>query len=546
MNRDSESTTRRTLPFRRWVALTVLLIAEFFAISVRYDAAEVSETRPWHGLVRYTGKLSRVGFAVALAVLIIAGPKWYRELTRGSPPLVRSSRLFLLILANLAAFLCFFRTSGPVLERTEPAYFVDWAVFAAWLASGTATLVFWAIAVLPADVWIRIIKQSLPRVFVGLVLGLAACGVGELATDQWKPLSKATLQVVRGMLSLIFADVVCKPERNSIGTPSFHVEISPGCSGYEGMGLMGGLIAVALWALRRDFRFPRAFVLLPLAIGLAWLANAFRITALVCLGTWGYPDLAIGGFHSLAGWVLFLLLGLGLIAIAHRLSFFSRVSTEPRNPGATFDAAYLVPAMTLIATSMIAVTFSPGLDRYYPVRVIAVGVVIAAYRNYYNELRLKCSWAAVAIGCGVFAFWMALERYGASATSVSGSPIRSALESMPQGWAITWVFFRVVGSVIMVPLAEELAFRGYLTRRLISSDFRAVPPGRLTWFSFLVSSLLFGVLHGRWFAGTLAGMAYAWAYHRRGELTDAVVAHGVTNGLIAIAVLATGAWSLWA
>ena len=40
-------------------------------------------------------------------------------------------------------------------------------------------------------------------------------------------------------------------------------------------------------------------------------------------------------------------------------------------------------------------------------------------------------------------------------------------------------------------------------------------------------------------------MAYALAYHRRGELTDAIVAHGVTNGLIAALVLANGTWSLW-
>jgi hypothetical protein len=31
-----------------------------------------------------------------------------------------------------------------------------------------------------------------------------------------------------------------------------------------------------------------------------------------------------------------------------------------------------------------------------------------------------------------------------------------------------------------------------------------------------------------------------------GEPSDAVVAHGVTNALIAVTVLVTGAWSLWA
>ena len=81
--------------------------------------------------------------------------------------------------------------------------------------------------------------------------------------------------------------------------------------------------------------------------------------------------------------------------------------------------------------------------------------------------------------------------------------------------------------MIVVPLAEELAFRGYLTRRLIADDFQAVPEGRFTGPSFLVSSLLFGLLHQRWLAGTIAGMAYALVYYRRGKLIDAIAAHAI-------------------
>ena len=274
------------------------------------------------------------------------------------------------------------------------------------------------------------------------------------------------------------------------------------------------------------------------------MANAVRITALVALGNWGYPELAVGGFHSLAGWMHFLVIGLGVIVCALRMPFFTKVSGEHTELSPAFDAAYLVPAMTLIATSMVTVALSPGFDRYYPVRVILVGIAFAGYRRYYAELHLTLSWEALGIGCGVFAFWMFLEPRGTSAATES--PVFSGLASLPEAWAITWIMFRVVGFVVMVPLAEELAFRGYLTRRLISSDFQSIPRGRLTWVSFLVSSILFGLLHGRWFAGTLAGMAYAWAYHRRGKLADAVVAHAVTNGLIAVAMVAGGAWSLWA
>jgi exosortase/archaeosortase family protein len=114
----------------------------------------------------------------------------------------------------------------------------------------------------------------------------------------------------------VFRDTVCRPEIAVVGTASFTVQIAPQCSGYEGVGLIVALLTVALWLLRRDLRFPRALVFLPLGMILIWLANAFRIAALVILGTLGYPELAQGAFHSLAGWVLFLLVGMGLIAVA--------------------------------------------------------------------------------------------------------------------------------------------------------------------------------------------------------------------------------------
>jgi membrane protease YdiL (CAAX protease family) len=60
------------------------------------------------------------------------------------------------------------------------------------------------------------------------------------------------------------------------------------------------------------------------------------------------------------------------------------------------------------------------------------------------------------------------------------------------------------------------------------------------------SSLLFGALPGeRWFAGTLAGALYAWAMIRRGSVGDAVLAHSITNALLAAFVLYFGAWHLW-
>jgi CAAX prenyl protease-like protein len=72
---------------------------------------------------------------------------------------------------------------------------------------------------------------------------------------------------------------------------------------------------------------------------------------------------------------------------------------------------------------------------------------------------------------------------------------------LPADYTIVWKVFRVIGSVLLVPLAEELLFRGYLLRKLLSIKFETVDPRRFTWLSWLVSSLLFGWLHQHWLAG---------------------------------------------
>lgn len=67
-----------------------------------------------------------------------------------------------------------------------------------------------------------------------------------------------------------------------------------------------------------------------------------------------------------------------------------------------------------------------------------------------------------------------------------------------------------------------------------------------SWLPCLLSSLLFGALHGElWLAGTIAGMLFAVALYRGKGLGDAVQAHATTNGLMVVYVFATGHWSAW-
>jgi CAAX prenyl protease-like protein len=191
---------------------------------------------------------------------------------------------------------------------------------------------------------------------------------------------------------------------------------------------------------------------------------------------------------------------------------------------------------------MITGAFSSGLDWLYPLRVLAAVSMLWIFRRRYTHLGWTLSWKAIAIGFATFAVWIALVPSGSGAHD----EWPAALQAAPMHWAAAWLLFRVVGFTIAVPLVEELAFRAYLTRRLMGPDVERLPVGLFSWSSFAISSVLFGMLHGGlWLAGTVAGMSFALALYQRRALGDAVLAHATTNGLIAVYVLATGRWSVW-
>jgi CAAX prenyl protease-like protein len=112
-------------------------------------------------------------------------------------------------------------------------------------------------------------------------------------------------------------------------------------------------------------------------------------------------------------------------------------------------------------------------------------------------------------------------------------------------WAGIWLAIRVLGYIVTVPVAEELAFRGFAMARLQRVDFQNAV-GNLAMLPWVVSSVLFGAMHGSmWLAGSIAGLLFGLALFRRRSLGDAVQAHATTNLLLVIYAVTTGRWSAW-
>lgn len=528
-----------------WGALAALLPLEALALSFRFDGQALAGSDRWElRLLARSGLALRLSVALAAAALLLGGARRIRGLrdrAEAAPPRAATVGFLLAHLAALAGFVALSAALFGDAPDPHPAA----RLAPAWLAAGAATSLLWAFALLPPRTWAALLWGGRKPLLLAGGLGLAALAVASSTTALWEPLRRATFDAAAGLLALAYPAVVNDPESYVLGTDAFQVRIAPQCSGFEGIGLIWAFLAAYLALQRKALRFPQALLLLPAGTLAMWSANVLRIAALVAIGASGHPAVALGGFHSQSGWLLFNTVALGLVVLTHRRGLF-RKADRPRPeaaPEANPTAPYLVPLLALVATSMLTGLLSSGSgDLLYPARVVTVAAALAYYRRSYQSCMWRASWPAVLIGAAVFALWIALEPH--AATSRTSPP--PAVAALPAPLFAAWVAFRVVGSVLTVPIAEELAFRGYLTRRLIDADFEAVPPGRFSWPAFLISSLLFGALHGRWLAGALAGMAYALAWYRRGSMGDAVVAHAVTNALIAVAVLATRSWNLWA
>lgn len=537
-------------PVWRWLALGLLLLVELMVFTTRFDTEPLEDsTALWAAAIGQASLIGRFAISIAVALVVFSRPR------RGAkaPPLDFGSDAFpwIPLTAHAGLLAGLYALTGLVIEGNLPASSAPFW-FAAWV--GVAALTFGALAAaaMPLRSWWALVRRYRGALLFAGGLALAATLMGLAADAFWPLLSGPTMACVEWVLRLFYADVSVNYDEMFIGARSFSLYIDAPCSGFEGVGLIGVFGGTFLWSFRDRLNFPAAFVLLPLGMATIWTLNVLRIAALVAIGASVSESVAMGGFHSQAGWLAFNAVALSLVYVAWRSPAFSQPAASAAGGAEKFEYAagpYLLPFLTMVAVMMITTAFSAiGFDWLYPVKAAATLGVLACFAGTYRsrgDLAWSWSWTPLAIGAVVFVLWRALEPL-AGVDAGASEQQRLALSSVSPLAAGLWLFARAIGSIVVVPLAEELAFRGYLTRQMINSeDFESVPIGKLTWFSLLGGSLIFGLLHGRWLAGTIAGMLFAGAAWRRGRIMDAVVAHATANALVTAYALWTGDLAAW-
>jgi exosortase E/protease (VPEID-CTERM system) len=443
---------------------------------------------------------------------------------------------------NLAAFAALALAASAFSSEIAAGPSPPWGLF--WLY--TVALGATVISLARLDLSIRSLCKLLllyrTHVVSAASVGVAVLLLGMVAIEGWTALSNATLGLTKGLLELYETDVILDAEARVLGVNGFSVKILEACSGYEGVALVTVFLGLFLWVFRGQLRFPHAFLLFPVGLGAIWLLNSVRIAALISIGAHVSPEVALRGFHSQAGWIAFLAVTVGLMFLAQKSPFLSTVPTRRRSSAGASDRvilAYLAPFIALMLAS-IAVEASAPYDRpLYALKVIAVGATLWAFRDIYATWTWRVSPVSAAIGVVVGAIWIATAPSPASSNGLA-----QWLASHGSVAVAFWLALRVLGATVMVPVAEELAFRGLLHRWIISRNFEFIPIGQVSIVAFAISSLLFGLMHERWIAGTLSGAAFAIAMYRTNRLSDPIAAHMTANATICAWAIACREWSL--
>jgi uncharacterized protein len=213
-------------------------------------------------------------------------------------------------------------------------------------------------------------------------------------------------------------------------------------------------------------------------------------------------------------------------------------------------AGYVAPFLAFVAVMAAEKALIPNSQLLYPIRFAVVLAAILLLSRPYLRSRPSMPFASIAVGVAVFLIWVAPDRlFHYRHFWLFENPITGMVSSSIGGdLKLTWWFvpIRTLGTVVTVPIAEELFWRGWLMRWWIDPHFEKVPLGKYVPSAFWIVAILFASEHGPyWDVGLIAGVIYNWWLIHTKNLADCILAHAVTNALLAAWVVATGAWQYW-
>ena len=467
----------------------------------------------------------------ALAVTLMLRPEPFRVLLQGANG---AHRFLGLNLAGTALALV------PILLLREgDGASMMWPALSIWAIALTLMIAGLVLFVAPLERWRSFLDENWQIVLPVTAIGLATPYLASMIRPAWLSIdfiADVTFSAVAWITQLMGYEIDIYPEDKIIGAEGFYINIAPVCSGIEGMVLVTLFVTIYLSLFRSELRFPMAFLLFPIGIALSAMFNVVRITVLLIIGLEGNEELAVGGFHSHAGWLMFTVVSIGLIALAQAVPALRKTpvvtpQSRPQLVPLRQDpvSACILPFAVFMLSALLVSAFASQPALAYPLRALAMAGALAVFWPFLSKLEWRPDALSLLIGAAIGAMWVMIP--------VEQGP--APYGTLAGAWLVGWFVARGLGTIILVPVIEELFFRKYLERKLRLRDgllWKIIPA--------LIIAAIFAVLHDRWVEAVVASLAFSYVMARRERVEDVIVSHATANAIVFGTALTTGNLSM--
>ena len=210
---------------------------------------------------------------------------------------------------------------------------------------------------------------------------------------------------------------------------------------------------------------------------------------------------------------------------------------------------FMAGLVAVSAAKALGITTFAGipLDPMYWIYPIQTAVCAAALLWFWRSYDVGVSTTGkllvgVVVGLLIFGLWVAPQELFHQARRTEG--FDPGVVSGMTTWMTIGRFTRLV---IIVPLVEEIFWRGFLLRYLVREDFTALSFGSSSRFSFWMVVVAFTLVHSScdWPAAFLTGILLNLVAIRTRSLLACIAAHATANLALGIYICETSQWGFW-
>jgi CAAX prenyl protease-like protein len=214
--------------------------------------------------------------------------------------------------------------------------------------------------------------------------------------------------------------------------------------------------------------------------------------------------------------------------------------------------AYILPMAVFLVFTQAGAWWPSFYTLSYVIKTFAAAALLVILWPHYTRIRWNYWWLGVIVGVVGLVQWVAMQLWLQNHVDFfkineadAFDPTRHFADRAGLMWA--FIVVRIADASLVVPVMEELFWRDWLWRTMLApNDFKLAEIGERSWTALLVVSGMFSLVHGNWWLtaivwGLMIGLLLMWTR----SLGACIVAHGVTNFLLALYVLHTGQWFFW-